>query len=255
VAATALRDAAGSFLYCVQVVQDLHERRIAEARIRHLAYHDPLTGLPNRALFQDRLQQALAQAGRYEEQVGLLLLDLDRFKDVNDTLGHDAGDALLREVARRLLGCVRESDTVARLGGDEFAVVLPRLAGPGAAAEVARKIASALGEPAAHADGLIHSGASVGITVSPGDGDQPGQLLKNADIALYRAKAEGRGGYCFFMAEMRPQTERRKGREDELRLALARGEIVPFYQPKVRLRDGRWSGSRRWRAGGTRSAG
>src|SRR4051794_36287757 len=243
-----VREASGTISHFVAVKRDITDRLRAEARVRHLAHHDPLTDLPNRALFHDRLLQALSEGLRYGEQTALLLLDLDRFKDINDTLGHDAGDALLLEVGRRLLACTRDGDTVARLGGDEFALILPRL-GSGAAA-VAAKVGAALAEPVAYAGRPVHVGASVGVTVSPGDGEEPGQLLKNADIALYRAKAEGRGTYRFFAPEMRWQVERRRELEDELRVGLGRGELVPFYQPEVRLADGRPAGLEvlaRWR--------
>jgi diguanylate cyclase (GGDEF)-like protein/PAS domain S-box-containing protein len=237
-----VRDQAGQLVRMIGVTYDVTDRRLAEERVRHLASHDPLTGLPNRSLFQDRLHQALAQARGYEERGALLLLDLDRFKDVNDTLGHEAGDMLLREVARRLQACVRESDTVARLGGDEFAIILPRLPVPIAAATalVSDKIAAALAEPVAYGGALVHTAASIGITLFPDDGEEPGQLLKNADIALYKAKAEG--DCCFFEADLRRRVERRKEIEDELRLALSRGEIVPFFQPQVKLSEGRLVG-------------
>jgi diguanylate cyclase (GGDEF)-like protein/PAS domain S-box-containing protein len=232
-----VRDPAGQPIRMIGVTYDVTDRRLVEERVRHLASHDPLTGLPNRSLFQDRLHQALAQAHTYQERGALLLLDLDRFKDVNDTLGHEAGDVLLQEVARRLQACVRESDTAARLGGDEFAIILPRLPAPIAAtaAGIAGQIASALAEPVTYAGSLVHTGASIGITLFPDDGEEPGQLLKNADIALYKAKAEG--SCCFFEAALRRRVERRKEIEDELRLALSRGEIMPFFQPQIRLSD------------------
>ena len=245
-----VREASGTISHFVAVKRDITDRLRAEARVRHLAHHDPLTDLPNRALFHDRLLQALSEGLRYGEQTALLLLDLDRFKDINDTLGHDAGDALLLEVGRRLLACTRESDTVARLGGDEFALILPRLESSAAATTVAAKVEAALAHPIVYAGYSVHVEASIGVTVCPGDGKEPGQLLKNADIALYQAKAEGRGTYRFFAPEMRWQVERRRELEDELRLGLGRGELVPFYQPKVRLADGRLVGIEvlaRWR--------
>ena len=245
-----VRDDSGVISYFVAVKRDITERLRAEAQVRHLAHHDPLTGLPNRALFHDRLLGALAEGLRHGERTALLLLDLDRFKDVNDTLGHDAGDALLLEVGRRLLACTREGDTVARLGGDEFALVLPRLENTGAAAAVAVKVGAALARPVVYAGCSIHVAASIGVTVCPGDGEEPGQLLKNADIALYQVKAEGRGTHRFFAPEMRHRVERRRELEDELRLGLECGELVPFYQPEVRLADGRLVGMEvlaRWR--------
>jgi diguanylate cyclase (GGDEF)-like protein len=174
--------------------------------------------------------------------VGLLLIDLDRFKDVNDTLGHGAGDALLREVAARLQDCIRQSDTVARLGGDEFAVILPRIGGADAVAATVTRLEEALARPAIYGDSVIHTGASIGITIAPEDGSAAGQLLKNGDIALYRAKAEGRGTHCFFASSMRVQVEHRQVIENELRRALGRDEISAFFQPKIRLQDGAFLG-------------
>ena len=240
----------GTLLGYVGSVVDIDERREAEARVRHLAQHDGLTGLPNRALLHDRLEQALAEARRYQGLVGLLLLDLDHFKAVNDSLGHDAGDALLREAAARLRGCVRGSDTVARLGGDEFAVLLPRLADPDDGAAVAGKITTALALPVT-ANGIrLHTGASIGISVFPEGGGTLGELLKNADMALYRVKADGGGGHRFFRPAMRRQADRRQRLERKLRDALAAGEIVPFFQPQVGLADGSVAGFEalaRWR--------
>ena len=220
------------------VCQDITERRNVERRLQHLAHHDGLTGLTNRALFHDRLDTALARARRAGDRVGLLLLDLDHFKDINDTLGHDAGDALLREVGRRLQRCVRETDTVARLGGDEFAIILPGLAKPAQAGLVAEKIIAAMAEPIRHDEHEIHAATSIGITVFPSDDVEPQPLLKNADIALYRAKAQGRGAYCFFQSSMKAQVERRRILKGELRQALADDQLELVYQPIVDLGSG-----------------
>jgi len=229
---------------------EITEQVQAEERVRHLAHHDPLTGLPNRALFQDRLDQALVRAGRGGHKVALLQLDLDRFKDVNDTLGHPAGDALLCETAARLQRCVRGVDTVARLGGDEFALVLGEIDGPIGAGRVAQKVIEALDAPVEFQDQTIHSGTSIGVTIYPTDGDQPERLLKNADLALYRAKQGGRGAFSFFVPEMKEQVERRKQIETELRAALACDQFVLLWQPIVRLADGTLHGFEvllRWR--------
>jgi len=230
-------DADGRFAGYRGTGSDITDQVEAETQVRHLAHHDPLTGLPNRTLFQDRLQQALAHARRSGRQVAVLQLDLDRFKDVNDTLGHAAGDHLLREAATRLLGCVRETDTVARLGGDEFAIILTELTESTGAARVAREVVEELSRPVTYHGQTIHSGTSVGVTVFPADGENPEQLLKNADIALYEAKDGGRSAYSFFIPAMQEQIERRKRIEHELRQALARDEFVLEFQPQLRLAD------------------
>ncbi len=243
-------DDQGEVVALFGVCQDITERRNAERRIHHLAHHDSLTGLPNRALFHDRLETALARARRTGERIGLMLLDLDHFKDVNDSLGHDAGDALLCEVGHRLRRCVRETDTVARLGGDEFAIILAGLAKPAQAGLVAEKIIAAMAAPTRHGAHEIHARTSVGITIFPSDDVEPQPLLKNADIALYRAKAEGRGTCCFFQSSMKTQVERRRALEGELRQAIANDRLELVYQPIVRLADGGREGFEallRWR--------
>jgi len=211
----------------------------SQDQLTHIAYHDPLTGLPNRTLFLDRLQQALALARRHGGKVAVLHLDLDRFKEVNDTRGHAAGDALLQSVAQRIKGALREHDTVARLGGDEFGLILPGLTQPAAAAELASRICAALSGPFHHQGALIRSSCSIGITLFPDDSDVPERLLANADIAMYRSKQAARGHYHFFHAAMKTQVEERQAREELLRAALAEGHFVPHYQPQVDLGDGR----------------
>ena len=230
--------------------RDITEHRRAEDRIRRLALHDSLTGLPNRALFQDRLRQALAEAQRHHRQAALLLLDLDHFKDINDTLGHTAGDRLLMAVARRLDACVRASDTVARLGGDEFALILTELQRPEDAAMVARKAVRVVTECFRLENQEVHTTASVGITIYPTDSDDPDQLLCDADLALYRAKAEGRNTYRFYAAAMGAQVEARRALERDLRLALERGELQLHFQPQLDLAAGCIDGAEalvRWR--------
>lgn len=214
----------------------------AETRLQHLAHHDPLTGLPNRALFQERLSQASAQAGQDGRLYALLYLDLDFFKDINDSLGHHAGDCLLREVGRRLQSCVRTADTVARLGGDEFAVILTHLRAPRDAAQVASSIVEAVARPVSFQGESIRTSTSVGITVFPRDGDTPEQLLVNADMALYEAKAQGRNRYGFFSQDSKTRMRARVALEEELRRALEQGELVLYYQPQVDLVSGALTG-------------
>jgi diguanylate cyclase (GGDEF)-like protein len=220
----------------VATYEDITDRRQAEARIAHLAQHDVLTDLPNRALFLQRLEEALGRVRRQGESVAVLSVDLDRFKSVNDTLGHPAGDKLLCEVARRLSGCLREADTVARFGGDEFAILQIGRDQPRDADALARRIAEVIAAPY-DLDGIeVAVGTSLGISVAPGDGVEAEELLKNADMALYRAKADGRGAHRFFEAEMDAQLQARRLLELDLRQALAREEFELHYQPLVNLR-------------------
>jgi diguanylate cyclase (GGDEF)-like protein/PAS domain S-box-containing protein len=217
------------------LIQDLRERKRDEARIRELAFLDPLTRLPNRRRFSDELGLIVGDPGR----VGaLLFVDLDHFKDVNDMLGHAAGDALLRHVAQRLRRSVRRDDLVARLGGDEFAIVLDGAPGPKEAGAVARKLFDALRQPFSFGDRVIHASASIGIALFPRDGDDPAELLKNADLALYRAKAQGRRAVCFFDPTMQQELETRLALVADLRRAIDGDEFRLVYQPIVRLRDG-----------------
>jgi diguanylate cyclase (GGDEF)-like protein len=187
----------------LSLVEDITELVDAEERIRHLAHHDPLTGLPNRLLLQDRLEQALGRARRARTSVAVMLVDLDDFKTVNDTLGHLSGDELIRRVAQRLRGSVRESDTVARLGGDEFAIVQTDLHEAAGAAVLARKAISALRDPFDLEGRPALVGASIGIALFPQDGEGLESLLRHADVALYRAKAERRSRFAFFRPELK----------------------------------------------------
>lgn len=211
------------------------ERRQAEARLQVLAHYDALTLLPNRILFRDRLNHALAHAERQRSQVAVMFIDLDRFKTINDTLGHDAGDVLLREVSARLRQCVREEDTVARLGGDEFTVILEQIKKVEDAAVVASKIVEALAPPIMLSGQEAFVTPSIGVTIYPADSDNFENLLKNADTAMYRAKAEGGNGYRFFAPEMNTLAAGRLQMESGLRRALEREEFVVYYQPKVDL--------------------
>src|SRR6185437_11337264 len=233
----------------VATYEDVTERQRAEAQSVFMARHDALTGLPNRVLFHERVEQALAQAGRAED-FAVLLLDLDRFKAVNDTLGHPVGDELLRAVAERLQACVREVDTVARLGGDEFAVVQSGVTKAEDAAVLARRIVEVVSQPYDLDGHRIMIGASVGISIAPGDGASCGKLLKNADVALYKTKAEGRGTWRFFEPDMDARLHARRALELDLWAALANDQFELHYQPLFDLRANRIGGFEallRWR--------
>jgi diguanylate cyclase (GGDEF)-like protein len=210
----------------------------AKLQLDHLAYHDILTDLPNRMLLQDRLQQAIEVARRQGSQLAVMFLDLDRFKHINDSLGHAVGDELLVSVAQRLVGCVRQSDTVSRQGGDEFLMLLPDIEHAQQAALFAQKILTALADP--HHLGLqdLHISVSVGISVYPDDGQDAVTLIKSADTAMYQAKENGRDNYKFFKPEMNVRAVKRQVLEAGLRMALERQEFVLHYQPKINLRSG-----------------
>src|ERR1700735_4075862 len=213
---------------CVATYEDVTERRQAEAKIMHMARHDALTNLPNRMLFKDKMEQALARG----DMLAVMFLDLDRFKGVNDSLGHSIGDALLCAVTERLQRVVSDVDTVARLGGDEFAIVQSK-ATPAQASEMAAQTIGALVEPFDVRGHQVVIGTSIGIALAPNDGTEPDQLLRNADMALYRAKAEGRGTYHFFQPEMDAQMQERRRLELDLRKALAAEQFELHYQPLV----------------------
>ena len=226
-----IRNYIGSFI-------DISELKATQERIRHLAHHDTLTNLPNRFSLHEKLEQAVAFCRRNRMQLALMLIDLDRFKTINDTLGHHAGDELLVEVARRLLGAVRDSDIVARLGGDEFVVALPGIGSPDDAAHLADKITREISRPYQICGQEQRTTPSIGICLFPDDSQQIGDLLKNADVAMYHAKAKGRGNYQFFTEDMNIATTRRMTIESDLRLALERQEFELHYQPQLELRSG-----------------
>jgi diguanylate cyclase (GGDEF)-like protein len=212
--------------------------RRALDRAAWLAAHDPLTGLPNRSLFRERLGGALATARRDGTAVAVLCLDLDHFKEVNDTLGHPAGDRLLREVAKRLAGCLRETDTLSRLGGDEFAVVQTQASQPRDAETLAARLLGILATPFDLDGHHVVIGTSIGIALGEGEAADPSRLLQEADLALYQAKAEGRSAFRFFEAAMNERLRARKSLEAELRRALADGEFELHFQPQVSLAGG-----------------
>ena len=221
----------------VATYEDVTERRQAEAKIIHMARHDALTDLPNRVLFKDHMEQALDRG----QELAVMFLDLDRFKSVNDSLGHSVGDALLCAVTERLQAVVPGADTVARLGGDEFAIVQSN-ASPTHASELAARIIDTLVEPFDVLGHQVIIGTSIGIALAPTDGNEPDQLLRNADMALYRAKAEGRGTYHFFQSEMDAQMQERRKLELDLRKALLADQFELYYQPLVEVATGEVSG-------------
>jgi diguanylate cyclase (GGDEF)-like protein/PAS domain S-box-containing protein len=229
---------------------EIVERRQAEARVHHMAYHDALTGLPNRALLSERLDRALLAARREGLKLALMFIDLDRFKTINDSLGHLTGDHLLKEVAQRLCRVVRASDTVARLGGDEFVVLVPGVHLAEECGRVGDKIIEALAEPVEFEGRSLHISPSIGICLYPDDGADAASLMRKADAAMYYAKAAGRNNYQFYAEPMNAAAARRFEIETRLRGALAREEFVLFYQPIVGVQDGRVHGLEvllRWR--------
>jgi diguanylate cyclase (GGDEF)-like protein/PAS domain S-box-containing protein len=217
---------------------DITERMALEEQLKHQAFHDPLTGLANRVLFGDRVSHALARRRRRARSLAVLFLDLDDFKDVNDAIGHSAGDELLREVSRRLERCLRPGDTAARLGGDEFGILLEELADADEAEAVAARVLEALAVPMSISDTEILVSASVGIALSTSRGDRAEELLRNADVAMYAAKNRGKGRFELYEPEMHAAAFRRLELVAEMRQALQLGEIAVHYQPLVRLGDG-----------------
>lgn len=232
-------DEAGNFFRYGAIVTDVTERRNAEERIRHQANFDALTGLPNRALLLDRLAQSLATVTRASAKMALMFIDLDGFKLVNDTLGHDMGDELLREAANRVMHCVRTGDTVARLGGDEFTVIMPNLKNARDVPAAAQRILDALAKPFMLGGAESFVSGSIGITLFPDDATEAGELLKNADAAMYRAKDLGKANFQFFTADLNEEVRARLRIKNGLVKAMERGEFQLFYQPKLTLETGR----------------
>jgi diguanylate cyclase (GGDEF)-like protein len=212
-------------------LRDITSRKQAEARIHHMALHDALTGLPNRVLLQDRLTQAITLAARHHEQVAVMLLDLDQFKHINDSLGHHIGDLLRQAVAARIRSFLRESDIVAHLSGDAFGIALPAIHRQQDIEEVVQKLLSALLDPFQVEEHLLKVSGSIGVSQYPTDGNTPGALLRAADTAMYAAKARGRGTHCFFMPELDVATQRRIMLVSDLHTACERGQLVLHYQP------------------------
>jgi diguanylate cyclase (GGDEF)-like protein len=232
-------DEQGNFTGYRGTGRDITEQKQVEEKIRHMAHHDALTGLPNRVLLHDRVGQAIAQAQRNREVLAMLFIDLDRFKTVNDSLGHHVGDLLLKTVGQRLETCTRGSDTIARIGGDEFVVLLGDLDQPEDARHVAQKVLDALSEPVTIDTHELKVTPSIGICAYPHDGADVETLMRNADTAMYHAKQMGRNNYQFFTQVMNDAAQERLLLENDLRHAVERGEFTLHYQPQLDLKTGR----------------
>ncbi|HVK55659.1 MAG TPA: EAL domain-containing protein, partial [Burkholderiales bacterium] len=217
----------------------MREAKQAEERTRYLAFNDPLTGLPNRVLLLERLNQAIAQVKRHNKQFALLFIDLDRFKNINDSLGHFVGDKLLREVAKRLTTCVRQTDTVSRQGGDEFIILLPEIGSVDSAVEVAEKLLAIVAQPYLIDGCELSVTHSIGISIFPDDGDDIEDIMRKADTAMYKAKEAGRNNYQFYTRDMSSAATGRISLENDLRRALEREEFVVHYQPQIALATGK----------------
>jgi diguanylate cyclase (GGDEF)-like protein/PAS domain S-box-containing protein len=240
--AAPIHDRSGRVIGAVIVFHDVSAARAMSLQMSHTAHHDVVTNLPNRLLLNDRITQSIALAHRQNRPIAVLFLDLDNFKNINDSLGHAAGDELLQSVSKRLISCVRASDTVSRQGGDEFAILLPEITHAQDAATCAGKIILALHAPHSVGTRTLHIGASIGISLYPKDGEDAGSLIKSADTAMYHAKERGRGNFQFFEAAMNLKAVQRQSMESELRRALANNEFLLQYQPKVNLDTGNITG-------------
>ncbi|HEX8963905.1 MAG TPA: EAL domain-containing protein [Rhodocyclaceae bacterium] len=250
VSISAVKNVAGKVTHYFSIFSDITERKRAEERIHYLAYYDALTDLPNRALFYKLVDQALVEARRNRQHGALLFIDLNRFKPINDTLGHSIGDRLLQQIGLRLREALRNEDVVARLGGDEFVVALFDIARRDHAGIVAQKLLAALDPPFVIGEHELRVGAAIGISVYPQDGFDTETLLRLADIAMYRAKQSGEDGYAFYSHEMNQRSLDRLRTENELRHAVERGELLLHYQPKIDIASGRIVGAEalvRWR--------
>ena len=245
-----LRDEQDIITHYIAVFLDITERKKEEERIQYLANYDVLTDLPNRYLLGDRLEQAIKQAQRHQIKMAVMVIDLDHFKNINDSLGHDVGDALLKMVSQRLKSCMRRSDTIGRLGGDEFVALLGDLSSENEATFIAEKMVDSLREPFAVGDYRLAITPSIGVSIYPDDAEASIQLLRNADLAMYRAKDAGRNRFEYYKPEMNIKALQRLQLENELRSAIAKGQLMLHYQPKVNVLSNRMVGMEallRWR--------
>ncbi len=240
---SSVRDEHDHILHYVAVFSDITSIKQSQSQLEHLAHHDSLTNLPNRLLFEDRLQHAISQSKRQGRQLAVLFLDLDRFKNINDTLGHAMGDELLKEVAKRLQQILRDGDTAARLGGDEFTVLVENLEDPSQAAVVAAKIQESFKTPYQLAGRELHITTSIGISIYPEDGTTVADLTKNADAAMYQAKEQGRNNYRYYTSELTRTAFERLLLETELRSALQKEQLLLYYQPQISLKNGEMTGA------------
>ena len=250
---SSVTDYKGDVSHYISVFYDISDIKRGEEQLQHQAYHDALTGLPNRLLFIDRLETALIRARRHDRQVAVLFLDVDNFKNINDSLGHNIGDCFLKEVSKTLVETVREEDTVARLGGDEFAILIPAQESQWDACEVANRILAKFITPVRLEEGELFASFSIGISVFPDDGSDAETLIKNADLAMYKAKAQGKNSYHLYTESMNQDVNRRLELENSLRRGLEREEFEVFYQPKVDIATGTIVGCEaliRWRSDG-----
>jgi diguanylate cyclase (GGDEF)-like protein/PAS domain S-box-containing protein len=235
---TPIRESGSNIKHYVSTSRDITDRIETEKKLQFLAHHDVLTDLPNRSLFLDRLKQALASARWHDRTVVVLFMDVDRFKNINDTLGHESGDQLLREMSKRLISSLRERDTIARFGGDEFVIMLDDVARISDVDKLVKKIQQSLEMPFRIKGSDLHVTASIGISLFPNDGEDSSTLLRNADLAMYRAKDDGRNSYEFYSADMTTRAFERLTLENSLRQALDRQEFQIYYQPQVETQTG-----------------
>ncbi len=231
-------DDKGTVVKVIEYSFDITDRKEMEEAVRYQAYHDVLTGLPNRLLFNDRLQMAIVNANRYQQKLAVFFLDLDRFKSINDSLGHTVGDKLLQSTAHRLTNSLRRGDTVARPGGDEYTILLPEIKHEEDTAKIAKKILSAFKKPWMIEGNELHITPSIGISLYPDDGQDAGALVKHADIAMYHAKEQGRNNFQFYTPELNVKAYEQIVLENSLRRAIGREEFVLFYQPQLDVEDG-----------------
>ena len=249
--ARAVRDQDGKLLFFEGTVEDISQRRRYRERLEYQANHDMLTGLPNRSLLRDRLEQAIRHARQYHKLLAVAFIDLDRFKFINDSLGHQVGDQFLKDIAKRIQSCLRACDTVARQGGDEFVILLTEQASREAIDPVLRRLLAKVAQPWQHDTAEFHVTCSVGVSLFPDDGGDADSLLKNADSAMYQTKQSGRNGVRFFTSELSTQLRERLELERKLRLALDGGEFLLYYQPRISLHSGALVGAElllRWRS-------